>query len=150
MAKKKRKTDPAQPREQYAALPFRVRDGHPEFLLVTSRETRRWIIPKGWPEKNHEPWEMAAREAYEEAGVLGRVDAVPVGSYVYDKVLSPKKSVQCQVQVFPLEVAEQLPDWPERTQRECRWCTPGQAALLVDEPGLVELLLRFGAPDPRE
>lgn len=131
---------------QYAALPYRLQNRRPEVLLVTSRETRRWIIPKGWAEKAVKPHAMAAREAYEEAGVRGTVDHRPFGSYRYIKRLTTTKSVLCSVTVYLLEVEEELDDWPEKSERERRWLSPSQAALTVGESGLVEMLLRLGIP----
>ncbi|WP_448205938.1 NUDIX hydrolase [Azospirillum sp. sgz302134] len=131
---------------QYAALPYRLVNGRPEVLLVTSRETRRWIIPKGWAEKAVKPHAMAAREAYEEAGVRGKVEHRPFGSYRYIKRLTANKSVLCAVTVFLLEVDQELDEWPEKAERERRWLSPSQAALAVGESGLVEMLLRLGIP----
>ncbi len=136
----------AAPRIQYAALPYRLVNGRIEVLLVTSRETRRWIIPKGWAEKAVEPHAMAAREAFEEAGVRGRVEQRPFGAYRYAKRLTANKSVPCTVTVYLLEVEEELADWPEKKERERRWLSPGQAALAISESGLVEMLLRLGIP----
>ncbi|MGQ9369371.1 NUDIX hydrolase [Azospirillum sp. ST 5-10] len=130
------------PRRQYAALPFTIDDGL-RVMLITSRETRRWIIPKGWAEKGVEPHEMAAREAYEEAGLRGSVAAEPIGAYHYMKRLTAKRSVPCVVEVFPLQVDEELADWPEKHERERRWMRPSQAALLVAEEGLIDLLQRL-------
>ena len=98
-----------EPRRQVGALPFRREgDGSYTVLLVTSRESRRWVIPKGWPMKGRKPYEAAAREAYEEAGVIGHVGKRPLGFYLYDKSLKNRDSVLCQVKVFPLEVRKQL------------------------------------------
>jgi 8-oxo-dGTP pyrophosphatase MutT (NUDIX family) len=121
-------------------------DGERRVLLVTSRETRRWVIPKGWAEKGISPPALAAKEAYEEAGLEGEVGAQPLGSYRYAKLRRGKKAtkvVPCEVVVFPFAVTRQLADWPERGQREARWFTPEKAALLVQEGGLVTLLLRL-------
>jgi 8-oxo-dGTP pyrophosphatase MutT (NUDIX family) len=136
----------SKPRSQYAALPFRMTDDGLRVLLITSRETRRWVIPKGWPEKELLPHELAAREAYEEAGILGRTERSPAGSFRYEKRLTEKKAVLCIVDVYLLEVEQELDEWPEKGQRERRWMTPAQAALLVGEGGLVEVLLRLGVP----
>jgi 8-oxo-dGTP pyrophosphatase MutT (NUDIX family) len=133
-------------RTQYAALPFRMTDDGLKVLLITSRETRRWVIPKGWPEKDVAPHELAAREAYEEAGIAGRIEPSPAGAFRYDKRLSVKKAVPVVVDVYLLEVERELDDWPEKGQRERRWMSPAQAALLVGESGLIEMLLRLGAP----
>jgi 8-oxo-dGTP pyrophosphatase MutT (NUDIX family) len=83
-----------EPRVQFAALPFRLVEERLEVLLITSRETRRWIIPKGWAEKGTKPRTMAAREAFEEAGVRGKVGKLPYGSYRYEKRLTEKRSVE--------------------------------------------------------
>jgi len=136
------------PRTQYAALPCRLVNGRPEVLIVTSRETRRWIIPKGWAEKGVKPHDMAAREAFEEAGVRGKVKKRAIGSYDYEKRLTAKKSVLCRVFVFLLKVDEELEEWPEKGERDRRWLSPSQAALLISEGGLVPMLLRLGLPEP--
>jgi 8-oxo-dGTP pyrophosphatase MutT (NUDIX family) len=128
---------------QFAALPLAVQEGETKVMLVTSRETRRWVLPKGWAEPGLAPYELAAKEAFEEAGLVGEVDPEPVGFYSYDKRLRGGRSVPCEVGVFPLWVAQQLEDWPERKQRETRWFTPAQAAMEVEEGGLVTLLLRL-------
>lgn len=128
---------------QHAALPFRMTETGPRILMVTSRETRRWIIPKGWAKKNVEPQDMAAIEAFEEAGVRGKVKKKPVGEYRYDKRLDDGSSVVCDVTVHALEVTVELPDWPERTQRERRWFTPAEAVVVVSEPGLVDIFQKL-------
>jgi 8-oxo-dGTP pyrophosphatase MutT (NUDIX family) len=127
---------------QFAALPFRNgEDGRPRVMLLTSRETRRWVIPKGWPMPGHKPREVAAREAFEEAGLLGMiVGKHPIGSYHYSKQLSPHHSVLCEVKVFLFQVERQLDDWPEKAERETRWFAPSEAYNLVDEGGLAEIL----------
>jgi 8-oxo-dGTP pyrophosphatase MutT (NUDIX family) len=135
----------AQPRYQVAALPFRTDpNGQVEFLLVTSRETRRWVIPKGWPMRGKKPYRAAEREAYEEAGVVGEIEQSALGSYGYDKRLDNGSAVPCEVTVFPLRVVNQRKRWPEMNEREARWFTPEEAAEAVAEEGLRELLIRFG------
>src|SRR5437868_11388014 len=101
---------------QVAALPFRHQDGRAEVLLVTSRETRRWVIPKGWPMKGRKPHASAAREALEEAGLIGKVGKTPIGTYRYDKRLKGGEATPCAVEVFPLEVKSQRKHWPEQKQ----------------------------------
>lgn len=120
-------------------------DGQRLVLLITSRDTRRWIIPKGWAEKGVPPHEQAAREAFEEAGLRGEIGASPIGSYRYVKRLQGGKTVPCRVDVFPLEVDRLLDEWPEKGQREAAWLTPADAAALVEEVGLVALLLELAA-----
>lgn len=131
-------------RVQYAALPYRVRrDGTVEVRLITSRETRRWVIPKGWPMKGLAPAKAAARETYEEAGLLGAVSRKPIGLYTYDKRLA-NRSVPCDVIVFPLKVKHQVRNWPERSQRFGFWFSIESAAAAVQEEDLKELILAFG------
>jgi 8-oxo-dGTP pyrophosphatase MutT (NUDIX family) len=128
---------------QYAALPYRKSNGHQaEFMLVTSRETRRWIIPKGWPIKGKSPRRSAAREAFEEAGVLGAVGRRPVGSFSYEKRLKNGGSVECEVRVFPLEVSRQKKEWPEKQERQVKWLSASNAAEKVKDPVLSEIILR--------
>lgn len=129
-------------RVQYAALPYREdEEGELHILLVTSRETKRWILPKGWPERKIAPHLLAAKEAYEEAGVRGIASPEPIGSYRYGKRLSDGAVVPCDVQVYPIEVVRLRKSWPERKQRERIWVTVPEAAMMVEEPGLVSLLL---------
>ena len=118
-------------------------------LLITSRETRRWVIPKGWAEKGVAPHEQAAREAFEEAGLKGEIGLKPIGSYRYLKRLQNGQTAPCRVDVYPLTVEHRLDDWPEKGQREAVWLTLGEAAALVDEQGLVTLLLDLAAAGPR-
>lgn len=128
-------------RKQYAALPLAEKDGQPAVMLVTSRETRRWVIPKGWAEAGLKPHALAAKEAYEEAGLVGKIGHRPVGTFRYGKRLGSGRSVTCEVEVFPLTVERELDDWPEKNERERCWFTPAEAALLVEEVALASLLL---------
>jgi 8-oxo-dGTP pyrophosphatase MutT (NUDIX family) len=129
-------------RVQYGALPYRLDDaGRVEVLLVTSRGTKRWIIPKGWPIKGLKPAKAAGREAYEEAGVRGRVAGRASGHYLYEKRLEDSATtVPCQVQVFPLAVKRQSKDWPESKQRTARWFPAAEAATLVANDRLRDLI----------
>jgi 8-oxo-dGTP pyrophosphatase MutT (NUDIX family) len=130
-----------EPRRQVGVLPIRRgRDGAMKVLLVTSRESRRWVIPKGWPMKGRKPFEAAAQEAYEEAGLRGAVGKRPLGYYLYEKRLKNLEAVTCQVKVFPLRVRKQLKHFPEEHQRELRWFTPTEAAEAVLEPGLAAII----------
>ncbi|WP_247881177.1 NUDIX hydrolase [Skermanella sp. TT6] len=137
------------PRSQLAVIPFEVRQGQLMVLMVTSRETRRWVVPKGWQEKKVPDPEQAAREAYEEAGAIGQVGAKPIGSYRYEKRLKNGRSKTLDVAVYPFEVEELLEEWPEMEERERRWMTPAQAALAVDEGSLAALLLGLETNPPR-
>lgn len=133
----------AEPRIQVAALPYRTdAQGRPEILLITSRETRRWVIPKGWPMKDLRDHHAAAQEAFEEAGVLGEVGGSSVGAYLYFKRRRSRSDL-CEVHVYPLEVFEECEHWPERGQRRRAWFSLEEAADRVDEPGLSEILRNF-------
>ena len=126
-------------REQIAALPYR-RAGGLKVLLITSRETRRWVIPKGWPMKGKTPSAAAAREAREEAGVTGRIEKTPLGDYGYDKRLKTGQSLPCRVAVFALKVTSQKRSWREKDERTLQWFDWEEAADAVDEPELAELI----------
>lgn len=128
---------------QHAALPYRMTDNGLQVLLVTSRDTRRWIIPKGWSKKGVEPHEMASIEAFEEAGVRGKVKKKPIGEYRYDKRLDDGSTIACSVSVHPLEVTTILTNWPEQGQRERRWLSPADAMVLVAEPDLTAILQKL-------
>ncbi len=130
---------------QYACLPFKVVDGEPLVMLITSRETRRWIIPKGRPEKGRKAWEVAAQEAYEEAGLIGRISDRAIGAFPSTKRLVSGLDVPVTVRVFLFDVVEELEFWPEQAERERRWASPGEAALLVSEAQLAQLILEFSA-----
>jgi 8-oxo-dGTP pyrophosphatase MutT (NUDIX family) len=134
-----------EPRTQYAALPWRRReDGIVEILLITSRETRRWVIPKGWPIKGKKPSASAAQEAFEEAGVIG-LPGKAIGGYAYDKRLRSGRTQHVQVKVYPLEVQKLAEVWPERGQREHMWASPAEAASLVAEADLRVIIANFAA-----
>ncbi|MDB5427168.1 MAG: hypothetical protein JWR47_2787 [Phenylobacterium sp.] len=112
-------------------------------LLITSRETRRWVIPKGWPIKGMKSAKSAAQEAFEEAGVRGKVSKRPVGSYAYDKRLKNGRLQHVRVAVFGLQVEGEADVYPEVGQREKLWLAITEAARLVDEPELMVLLATF-------
>jgi 8-oxo-dGTP pyrophosphatase MutT (NUDIX family) len=109
-------------------------------MLVTSRERGRWVLPKGWTKKRLTGAQLAALEAYEEAGLIGKVTRRSIGSYNYLKRMGDGSIVACDVDVFPMKVSELLDDWPERSQRQRRWFTLNEAADAVEEPDLAILL----------
>lgn len=129
---------------QYAALCYRVSaKGRVQVLLITSRDTGRWVLPKGWPMKGHTAGGCALREAFEEAGVRGEVSDHCLGFYSYSKVISPTYAPTCVVAVFPVRVTHLLGKFPERDQRERKWFAPEKAAEKVVEPELRAMLLSF-------
>ncbi|NTF41008.1 NTP pyrophosphohydrolase [Rhizobium sp. AC27/96] len=133
------------PRQQYAALCYRVKKktGDLEVLLLTSRDTGRWVIPKGWPMPGKLSHEVAAREAYEEAGVRGTVETEALGSFGYDKVLKDGIQVPCRVQVYALEVSELAKNFKEKGERSVEWVSCDEAVKRVREPELRDLILAF-------
>jgi 8-oxo-dGTP pyrophosphatase MutT (NUDIX family) len=130
---------------QFAALPWRISEsGTREVLLLTSRETHRWIIPKGWPIKGWKPAEVASREAYEEAGLIGQiVGKRSLGKFHYEKRLAKEKAIVREVRVFLFRVEQQLVDWPEKGERESKWFDANEAVALVEEGGLAKIMARF-------
>ena len=130
---------------QYGALPYRFnQDAALEVLLVTTRGTRRWIIPKGWPIKGLRPAKSAAREAFEEAGVRGRVGSKPMGLFTYDKLVDEAGlQTTCEVKVYPLLVKRQSELWPESQQRTTQWVEPSRAIAMIKEPDLKTIVASF-------
>lgn len=135
------------PRSQYGAVCWRMHRGTVQVLLITSRDTGRWVIPKGWPIDGLAPAASAAREAWEEAGVTGIAAPDPLGLYGYDKVLGPDASLACAVSVFALRVAELAAKFPERKERRRKWFSAAKAARKVAEPELRALFETLAA-DP--
>ena len=132
-----------QVRSQFAALCYRLLDGEANFLLITSRRTKRWILPKGWPENNMTPAESAANEAFEEAGVTGDHNERPLGMYIYEKSSLSGESYPCLVTVFSLEVEKVLPDYPEKAERQREWFNIFDTLKRVKEPELKLLIKTF-------
>ncbi|CAN5304164.1 hypothetical protein BH10PSE2_BH10PSE2_19950 [soil metagenome] len=128
---------------QVAALPWRVIDEQRQILMITSRETRRWVIPKGGRMAGKTDPEAAAVEAWEEAGLQGDIAQTPLGAFRYSKRLKSGEDRLCVVSVFPMKVLIQLGDWPEASERRRQWMSPDDAARAVHEPDLAELILGF-------
>jgi 8-oxo-dGTP pyrophosphatase MutT (NUDIX family) len=141
---RRRKIRPAL-RLQYGALPYRFTPTAAlEILLVTTRRSKRWIIPKGWPIKGLRPAKSAAREAFEEAGVRGKIGTKSVGLFNYDKLVEEDGiQVNCEVKVFPLLVKRQSENWPEFEQRLVQWVDPGKAVSMIKDPELKKLVATF-------
>ena len=132
---------------QYGVLAYDIgEDGEPLFLLITSRTTRRWIIPRGNPVRGLSPAQSAAQEAYEEAGLTGIVSPEAIGTYEYRKVRRNGSGIPAEVQVFALRTTIQSGHWPERHEREWCWFARDEAAEAVEEDGLKELIRGFTPP----
>jgi 8-oxo-dGTP pyrophosphatase MutT (NUDIX family) len=129
-------------RTQFAALCYRVKNEKVQFCLVTSRRSGRWIVPKGWPMNGQTPMDAAATEAFEEAGVRGKIEPRPIGVFSYYKVHS-KNELPCIAVVYPLKVKKVLRTWPERKERNRKWLSRKKAAALVDNAELSQIILRF-------
>jgi 8-oxo-dGTP pyrophosphatase MutT (NUDIX family) len=121
--------------KQYAALPFRKHQNRLEVLLITTRTKRRWSVPKGWPIERQTPHGTAAIEAFEEAGLVGKIASVEVGRFKHRKQKN-KQEVRCDVRVFPLQVVAEEADWPEKGQRRRLWLPLQAAAELAHKNGL--------------
>ena len=128
---------------QYAALPWRIVDGALEVLLITTRNTRRWIVPKGWPIAEYTPQACAAFEAMEEAGVAGVVEAEAFGTFHYDKLRKSGEVLACKVYVYPIKVTRRRRQWPEKRARDCEWCSVEEAISRIKETGLRRLIKKF-------
>ncbi|WP_299813903.1 NUDIX hydrolase [uncultured Roseibium sp.] len=127
-------------RLQIAALCFRPGDKEPEILLVSTRNTGRLILPKGWPEKDKPAHQTAIIEAYEEAGVVGKADPRPMGSFRSYKGLSEGLKIRTKVLVFKIRFEKQLEEFPEIGQRRCVWLPLSEAMEAVEEPALKRFL----------
>jgi 8-oxo-dGTP pyrophosphatase MutT (NUDIX family) len=127
---------------QYGVIACRTREaGAVEVLLITSRDTRRWVVPRGNSVPGLSPAQSAALEAWEEAGIHGAILGGEIGAYRYEKRRRDGSATPARVHLFLLAVTEELDRWPERKMRERRWLAPEEAAEAVDEPELKALIL---------
>ncbi|MEX0369045.1 MAG: NUDIX hydrolase [Tateyamaria sp.] len=133
-------------RTQFAALCYRVKNDKVQVLMITSRGTRRWIVPKGWPIDGKTPGDSAAEEAWEEAGVKGRVDHRPLGMFSYTKTLGDDAGLPVVAMVYALRVKSLSTSYPESGERKRKWMSRKKAAQSVDSPELARILRDF---DPR-
>ena len=130
-------------RSQFGALCYRISDGKIQVLLITSRRTQRWILPKGWPENGMTPGESAANEAMEEAGVTGKLNERPLGVYYYEKTVKNGKNYPCIVTIYELKVQKTWADYQEKSERRRKWFSQKGAANRVLEPDLALLIKSF-------
>nr|WP_136685928.1 NUDIX hydrolase [Rhodobacter xinxiangensis] len=132
---------------QLGTLCWKRKNDRLRILLITSRETGRWVIPKGWPKQHVPDADMAMREAWEEAGVTGKIAPRAIGTFDYAKVMSREADIEvalpCRVEVYPMEVLDLSRRFPEAKQRKRGWFSPAKAAALVDEPQLAQLIAEF-------
>ncbi|SHI43551.1 8-oxo-dGTP pyrophosphatase MutT, NUDIX family [Ruegeria lacuscaerulensis ITI-1157] len=131
---------------QAAALCFRLRADGPQTLLISTRGTGRWIIPKGWPIDGLSGSETAAREAWEEAGVSGSCAADSIGHFSFVKRRKDVGQVMCRARVYPLRVTALSDDYPEAGQRRREWFSFEDAADRVSDRDLSALIRSFTIP----
>jgi 8-oxo-dGTP pyrophosphatase MutT (NUDIX family) len=141
----RRRARAKKPLRQVAALPWRKRDGKVEILLITSRTTRRWLIPKGGVMRHLVDMNAARQEALEEAGVIGRMRRKRIGTYTYRKIDPIGLAQICAVKVFALEVEREFRNWPEMRQRKRRWFAIGTAVQRIGEAQLRKIIRVFSA-----
>ncbi|MGC1503889.1 MAG: NUDIX hydrolase [Sulfitobacter sp.] len=130
-------------RTQFAALCYRVRRGKVQILVITSRRSKRWIVPKGWPMEGKTPAATAAQEAWEEAGVRGTADETALGVYTYGKTTLVGDELPCVVMLYPMLVKSLAKKFPESGQRRRKWVSRKEAAKRVAEADLARLILNF-------
>jgi 8-oxo-dGTP pyrophosphatase MutT (NUDIX family) len=129
---------------QAGVIAYRVLSGNVRVLLMTSRDTGRWIIPKGNIGAGEPAGKAAEKEAYEEAGVKGAIaSSTPIGIYDYSKKLVSGENRDAAVEVYLLRVKKCSKNWPEKRERKLCWVSIEDAIALIEEPGVVPLLLRL-------
>ncbi len=130
-------------RTQFGALCWRLNNGKVQILLVTSKKSRRWIVPKGWPQNGATPAEAATTEAWEEAGVRGKAQTTCLGIFSYIKAMPDCDTLPCVVAVFPIKVTSVASIWPDKGERKRKWVSPRKAAAMVVERELAGILINF-------
>lgn len=135
-----------QVRTQVGALCYRIREGKLEYLLVTSRGTGRWVIPKGWPIDGETPADAARQEAWEEGGVIGKPVGNAIGVYSYTKT-GDRERLPHIVVVFPIRVKRIEEVFPEYRERRRKWFSPKKAAARLAEPELRHILRVYVPPE---
>lgn len=131
------RSNPVTAGRQAGAMPYTVVDGQVVFLLVTSRRSHRWIFPKGAMSEKLSPWESAAREALEEAGVSGTIAETPIGSY--QAAMSDEQHTLVEIDLYPLQVTTQHDEWDEMAERHRHWVILPEARRLLADRSLAAL-----------
>lgn len=129
-------------RTQFGALVYRVVNDKVQILLITTRGSKRWIVPKGWPMPGRTPAGAATQESWEEAGVKGKGSDHCLGLFSYSKVID-KRDLPCVVMMYPVKVQKLVKSFPEAGQRRRKWFSPKKAAARVSEPELAKILATF-------
>ncbi|MGY3451419.1 NUDIX hydrolase [Bradyrhizobium sp. USDA 4353] len=128
--------------KQFAALPFRIKAAELSILLITTRRKQRWSVPKGSPMLRKRAHRVAAIEAYEEAGLRGKISRQALGRFKHRK-RKGKRKIPCEVKLYPLKVTKQHGRFPERGQRKLIWVSAAEAARRVHHPELRRLIQGF-------
>src|SRR5262245_48350183 len=134
--------------KQVAALPYRIGDSGPEILLITTRTNGKWSIPKGWPMKGRKAHAAAAIEAFEEAGVVGRIGRRRLAKFHHRKEMG-RREIVCAVEIFPLAVKQTFNRWPEKLQRRRQWFSGKQAARRIEHKELRRAIIDFAQTHSR-
>ena len=129
-------------RAQFAALCYRFRGNKLQVCIVTTRSTGRWILPRGWPTHKQTAHDGAAIEAFEEAGITGRVCPNALGTYVYNKLINDE-TAPILVVVYAIDATHFAKKWPEKKQRKRRWVSQKKAVSKLQEPGLKHIVSNF-------
>lgn len=114
---------------QYGVIPYRIVEGEVVFLMITSRRSANWVFPKGSPIKGLSSTETAAQEAFEEAGIRGKVGDEAVGYYLHPR--NKDASKRDKVKLYPMLVTEQLDEWEEEEERFRHWALLPQVKQLM-------------------
>ncbi|AML50262.1 MULTISPECIES: NUDIX hydrolase [Falsihalocynthiibacter] len=130
-------------RTQFGAICYRVANGKIQILLITSRRSRLWIVPKGWPINGKTPAQSAAIEAWEEAGAIGVMGDACIGLYSHTKKATKGEILPVMVSLFALQVKRTAKKFPEKSQRKRKWVSRKKAASMVSDPELGKILRGF-------
>lgn len=127
--------------QQAGALAWMEHQLETKIWIVTSRRTRRWVLPKGGIDPGMTASEAAAQEAFEEAGLIGDMSHTDIGGYRIPKI-RPPLIWTLEVAVYPMRVETVLDDWLESDQRTRKLVTLDEASELIVEPEIVLFLRR--------
>ncbi|BAY10541.1 NUDIX hydrolase [Calothrix sp. NIES-2098] len=124
--------------KQSGVIPYRIQDGKIEVLLITSRDRQNWVIPKGDIPNGMSPPDSAAKEAWEEAGIIGQINTREIGTYRYRK-----QGKNYRVKMYLLPVEQLSEDYPEAGHRERQWLDVPNAIGLIKVTSLKRIFKVF-------